>query len=162
MIKYKWLKEYKELEEEIAYLKWNLNKTRLELARWEEGDLTKVRITNESKGAHVEEAITKIESDLMFREELKASLTILINAFEGFDNQLLRKKYVEGKTLEVIAEELDYSHVYIRHRHAEIVAGHSFIKECQERIKKFKRDTAEVDKKFRGKTNNENCISRIN
>ena len=64
----------RELDEEIAYLEWSLNKTKLELARWEEGDLIKVRLTNESKGAHVEEAIQKIESDLKFREERRHHL----------------------------------------------------------------------------------------
>lgn len=92
----------------------------MELARWEEGDLVKVRLTNESRGAHVEEAITKIESDLMFREELKASLMLLIDTFKGNENQILKKKYVEGKTLEVIAEETNYSYSYIRKRHAEL------------------------------------------
>lgn len=145
MIKYNWLKEYQELEEDIAHLKWNLNKTKLELIRWEEGDLAKVRITNESKGAHVEEAIAKIESDLKFREEMKSSLMVLVNSFNCNENVLLKKRYIEGKTLEVIAEEMNYSHGYVRKLHAEIVANHPFIKESQERIKKLKRDTADVD-----------------
>lgn len=108
------------MDEEIAFIKWNLNKSELELSRWEEGDLSKVRLTNESKGARVEEVIKKLESDLMFREELKASLMLLINTFKGNDNQILKKKYVEGKSLEVIAEELNYSSGYIRQKHAEL------------------------------------------
>lgn len=145
MIEYKWLMEYQELEEEIANMKWNLNKTRLELIRLEKGDLAKVRITNESKGAYIEEAIKKIENGLKLREEIKESLMLLIDTFKGYKNQMLKKKYIEGKTLKVIAEELDYHAVYIRRRHAEIVADHPFIKESHKRIKKLKRDTADID-----------------
>lgn len=109
----------------------------MELARWEEGDLVKVRLTNESRGAHVEEAITKIESDLMFREELKASLMLLINTFKGNENQILKKKYVEGKTLEVIAEEMNYSHSYVRSRHAELKRRIDFLDDWDAARKKY-------------------------
>lgn len=125
------------MDEEIAFLKWNMNKTKLELARWEEGDLMKVRLTNDSKGAHVEEAIKKIESDLMFREELKASLMLLINTFKGNENQILKKKYVEGKTLEVIAEEMNYSHGYVRSRHAELKRRIDFLDDWDAARKKY-------------------------
>lgn len=109
----------------------------MELARWEEGDLVKVRLTNESRGAHVEEAIKKIESDLMFREELKASLMLLIDTFKGYENQLLKKKYIEGKTLEVIAEELNYSSGHIRKKHAELKRRLDFLDDWEDAKRKY-------------------------
>jgi DNA-directed RNA polymerase specialized sigma subunit len=125
------------LDEEIAYLKWNLNKTKLELVRWEDGDLAKVRLTNESRGAHVEQAIKKIESDLQFREEMKSSLMVLINTFKGNENQILKKKYVDGKSLECIAEELNYSSGYIRQKHAELRRRLDFLDDWEAVKKKY-------------------------
>lgn len=109
----------------------------MELARWEEGDLVKVRLTNESRGAHVEEAITKIESDLKFREEMKSSLMLLIDTFKGNENQLLKKKYIEGKTLECIAEELNYSSGYIRKKHAELKRRLDFLDDWEAAKRKY-------------------------
>jgi DNA-directed RNA polymerase specialized sigma subunit len=125
------------LDEEIAYLKWNLNKTKLELVRWEDGDLAKVRLTNESRGAHVEQASKKIESDLQFREEMKSSLMVLINTFKGNENQILKKKYVDGKSLECIAEELNYSSGYIRQKHAELRRRLDFLDDWEAVKKKY-------------------------
>lgn len=114
-----------------------MNKTRLELARWEEGDLVKVRLTNESRGAHVEEAIKRIESDLMFREEMKSSLILLINTFKGIENQILKKKYIEGKTLECIAEETNYSYSHIKAKHAELKRRLDFIDEYEKNANSY-------------------------
>lgn len=97
----------------------------------------KVRLTNESRGAHVEEAIKKIESDLMFREEMKSSLMLLIDTFKGNENQILKKKYVEGKSLEVIAEELNYSSGYIRQKHAELRRRLDFLDDWEAMRKKY-------------------------
>ncbi len=43
-MRFQWLKDYQDLEEQLLYLKWNLNKSKLELIRWTTGDLSKVRI----------------------------------------------------------------------------------------------------------------------
>ena len=99
--------------------------------------MIKVRITNESKGAHVEESIQKIESDLKFREEMKASLMLLINTFKGNENQILKKKYVEGKSLESIAEELNYSSGYIRQKHAELRRRLDFLDDWEDAKRKY-------------------------
>ena len=88
-------------------------------------------------GAHTLKKITKIESDLMFREELKASLCLLINTFKGNENQILKKKYVEGKTLEVIAEELNYSSGYIRQKHAEVKRRIDFLDDWEAAKQKY-------------------------
>lgn len=47
---FEWLKDYKKLEEEIAYLEYNLDKSKAELKRWISGDLQNVRLTAESEG----------------------------------------------------------------------------------------------------------------
>ncbi|MGY4556815.1 hypothetical protein [Bacillus thuringiensis] len=44
-----WLKDYQKLEERIAYLDYNLDKTKAELKRWISGDLRDVRLTAESE-----------------------------------------------------------------------------------------------------------------
>ena len=49
-----WLKDYQKLEQDIAYLECNLDKTKAELKRWISGDLQNVRLTAESDGAKVE------------------------------------------------------------------------------------------------------------
>ncbi|MDA1973145.1 hypothetical protein PDL13_20815 [Bacillus cereus] len=49
-----WLKDYQKLEQDIAYLEYNLDKTKAELKRWISGELQNVRLTAESDGAKVE------------------------------------------------------------------------------------------------------------
>ncbi|EDP67068.1 hypothetical protein CAT7_02092 [Carnobacterium sp. AT7] len=50
IIKFQWLKDYQETEERIAYLKWNIRRTKYELERWEDStDLCKVFLVKESK-----------------------------------------------------------------------------------------------------------------
>ena len=55
-----WLKDYKRLEEHLIYLKWNLNKSKLELIRWVEGDLVNVRLEKNSRSSYLEENIEKM------------------------------------------------------------------------------------------------------
>ncbi|PEP81299.1 hypothetical protein CN585_31315, partial [Bacillus toyonensis] len=61
---FNWLKEYQRLEEDIAYLEYNLDKTKVELKRWIYGDLQGVRLTVASEGAKVEERMEAIEYEL--------------------------------------------------------------------------------------------------
>lgn len=147
-IEFQWLKDYLELEEHITFLKWNVNKTKLELIRWVEGDLSGVRLTRESRGARVEEVLAALEDELSFTIEQKDSLLTLVEDGQEFNDCILFKKYVEGKGLEVIAEELDCSSGRIRARHSEVTKKHSFIKEYQERIKKYKRGIEETESKL--------------
>jgi len=133
IIKFQWLKDYQETEERIAYLKWNIRRTKYELERWEDSlDLGKVSLVKESKGSKVEEALELSESELVIREEMYASLLILINTFKGLENQILKMKYVEGKSLETVAEELNYSHGHIRQKHAELRRRLDFLDDWEE------------------------------
>lgn len=64
---FEWLKDYQRLEQEIAYLEFNLEQTEAELKRWVSGDLAGVKLSAESIGAKVEETIERIKSDLAFK-----------------------------------------------------------------------------------------------
>ncbi|MED2917039.1 hypothetical protein P4324_04870 [Bacillus thuringiensis] len=114
-----WLKDYQKLEQDIAYLECNLDKTKAELKRWISGDLREVRLTAESEGAKVEERIEAIEYELANEMNVMYDLIELISKFKGLDNQILKMKYIFGMTLEQIACDLNYSPNYIKRKHAE-------------------------------------------
>ncbi|UIJ66108.1 hypothetical protein LW858_25135 [Bacillus cereus] len=124
---FEWLKEYQKLEEKIAYLTYNLDKTKAELKRWVSGDLREVRLTAESEGAKVEERIEAIEYELAHKLNDMYKLKKLISRFRGLDNKILKMKYVDGMTLEQIAEEISYSSSHIKKKHAEIVRLIKFV-----------------------------------
>ncbi|MEC2861440.1 hypothetical protein [Bacillus thuringiensis] len=124
---FNWLKEYQRLEEEIAYLEYNLDKTKTELKRWIHGDLQDVRLTAESEGAKVEERIEAIEYELAHKMNDMYKLKKLISRFRGLDNKILKMKYMDGMTLEQIAEEISYSSSHIKKKHAEIVRLIKFV-----------------------------------
>ena len=147
-IDFQWLRDYLELEERITHLKWNINKTKLELIRWVEGDLSRVRLTKESRGAKVEKVLAALEDELSFTVDQEESLLMVLDDMQEMNDCILFKKYVEGKGLEGIAEELDCSRNHVAHRHSEVMKKHPFIKEYQERIKKFKRGIEETEVKL--------------
>lgn len=122
-----WLKDYQKLEEDIDYLDYNLDKTKAELKRWVSGDLREVRLTAESEGAKVEERIEAIEYELAHKMNDMYKLKKLISKFRGLDNKILKMKYVDGMTLEQIAEEISYSSSHIKKKHAEIIRLIKFV-----------------------------------
>lgn len=130
-MRFQWLKDYQELDEQILYLKWNLNKSKLELNRWVNGDLADVRIEKNSRSASLEENIQKIENEIDLLEEQRKEMLAIINSFKGIDNDIIRKKYIEGCSLELIAEEIGYSASYVRQRHAEIRKTLDFLDEYE-------------------------------
>ena len=85
---FNWLKVYQELEQEIAYLDYNLDKTKAELKRWVSGDLREVRLTAESEGAKVEERIEAIEYELAHKMNDMYKLKKLINTFKGLEHKI--------------------------------------------------------------------------
>ncbi|HDR3902591.1 TPA: hypothetical protein QCO88_005254, partial [Bacillus cereus] len=91
---FNWLKEYQRLEEEIAYLEYNLDKTKAELKRWIHGDLQDVRLTAGSEGAKVEERIEAIEYELAHKMNDMYKLKELINTFKGLEHKIAYLKYV--------------------------------------------------------------------
>lgn len=121
MSKFQWLKDYQQLEYDIAYLEQNLERTKRELKRWVGGDLMNVRLTPESHGSKVEDIIERIEWELAHKMNDLYDIKKLVSAFEGLEHKILVKKYIEGKTLEQTAHDLNYSYNYIKHKHAELM-----------------------------------------
>jgi DNA-directed RNA polymerase specialized sigma subunit len=126
---YKWLKDYQKLKDEIAYLEFELNRYKRELKRWTYGDLQDVKLEEKSIASRLEEKIAEVEYELAHKENDLYDMKKLIKTFKGLDHKILYGKYVEEKTLEQIAEELNYSASYIYKRHAEIMRMIKFAKE---------------------------------
>ena len=117
---YEWLRDYQQIEDEITYLEYNLERSQKELKRWVSGDLAGVKLTAESDGAKLEERIERIERELQIKLTEQKNFMVLISNFSGLNHKILKMKYVDGMTLEEIAEELNYSASYIYKKHAEI------------------------------------------
>lgn len=139
-VRFQWLKNYQDLEEQILFMKWNLNKSRLELDRWVNGDLANVRLEKNSRSSSLEENIRIIENELELLEKEKVELMELIDSFSGADNQIVKLKYIDDMDIYDIADETGYSVSYIRKRHTEIRKTLSFVDEYEarreERLKK--------------------------
>ncbi|MGD6964519.1 hypothetical protein ACQCVB_20150 [Fictibacillus phosphorivorans] len=124
---YEWLKDYHKLEEEISYLEYQLERSKKELWRWVAGDLQGVPLQRESIAANLEEIIQRIEHELAHKMNDLYNLRKLISTFKGLDHKILRLKYIDGMTLEEIAEELTYSFSHIKKKHAELVRTIRFV-----------------------------------
>lgn len=118
---YEWLGDYKRLVQSIAYMEFNLEQTEAELERYVGGDLNNVKLQVESRGARLEEIIQGIISELAAKRKKLEMLIELIETFSGLENQILRLKYIEGMTLEMVADELGYSLSHINKQHALIL-----------------------------------------
>ena len=119
-MRFQWLRDYKEIEGQIEYLKWNLNRSELELIRWVEGDLVNVKLEKNSRSSNLENDIEKLKAEIERLEQNKKEVVQFIETFEGVENQIIKLKYIDGHTLEEIAEEIGYSASYVRKKHSEI------------------------------------------
>ncbi|PID15591.1 hypothetical protein CSV63_07370 [Sporosarcina sp. P34] len=126
---FEWLKDYQELKQKIEYLEYNLERSGKELHRWVSGDLAKYKLTAESDGAQLEERIEVIEYELAHNMNDFYDMQKMMKAFKGLESRILFLKYVEGKTLEQIAEDVGYSSSHIKKRHAEIMRAMQVAKE---------------------------------
>ncbi|MDO8159170.1 hypothetical protein FKQ51_17755 [Bacillus toyonensis] len=124
-----WLKDYQKLEDEITYLEHDLDRSKRELKRWVCGDLQEVSLTADSEGAKLEDRIAFRERELSSKMDDMYKLKRLISAFKGLENKIAYLKYVEGMTLEEIAEDLSYSASYVYKKHAEIIKRIKFVEE---------------------------------
>ena len=103
-------------------LRWKIEKSESELNRWMiGGDLSKVRITKDSRAAHLESEIEKLKCYLGEKELAEEALIIMVGHFKGLENLILKMKYIEGKSLKEIADELGYSYQHIVNKHASII-----------------------------------------
>ncbi|MGX4686320.1 sigma factor-like helix-turn-helix DNA-binding protein [Vagococcus sp. JNUCC 83] len=119
-MRFQWLQDYQELEDQILYLKWNLNKSKLELDRWVYGDLSEIKIEKNSRSSSLENSIEKMTEEIERLEEQKQEMIKLVNSFSGIENEIVKLKYVDNLTLEEIAEKTGYSTSYIRQKHANV------------------------------------------
>lgn len=115
---YEWLNDYQRIEEEIDFLEFQLDRYEKELKRWVEGDLTNVKLNEKSLASNIENNIFSVQYELAHKMNDLYEMKKLIGTFKGLENKILYGKYVEGKTLETIAEELSYSTQYIYNKHA--------------------------------------------
>ncbi|MBE6172324.1 sigma-70 family RNA polymerase sigma factor [Enterococcus sp. DIV1304_2] len=116
------------IDQELYELQLALDLNETELHRWQnysnnDGDLAKHHtfLTALQKQARLKEVI---ESLATREEELKKQRQDIIDTiekFQGLDQRILKMKYVEGMTLESVAEETGYTYQYIRSRHADIM-----------------------------------------
>lgn len=144
-MKYQWLADYKELEEKLIYLKWNLNKSKLELIRWVEGDLVGVKLEKGSHSASLEEKIKFIEQEISEANNQIKELKSIVDNFEGIDAQIVRLKFIENISLEDIADQLGYSISYVRKRHTDIRKTLSFLDKFIERKNITNKMKSEID-----------------
>ncbi len=112
-----WIGDYLKLRNEIHYLEFKLTDKRLS-----ENE------RNETE-AHL--------NDLLQHE---GEFKIILNSFEDMENLILKKKYIEGKTLERISEELGYSYNYIKKIHAEIMRTLVTIEKVNTQLEQFKKN----------------------
>lgn len=119
-MKLQWLKDYRELEKDIASLELNLERSERELRRWVQGDLAKYKLTEESIASNLEEKIEVIRYELACKMNDQRKILDMISKFDTLENKIIVGKYIEGKTLEEIAEQHQYSTQYIYNKHAQL------------------------------------------
>ncbi len=118
--RFEWLKEYRDLHDEIMFLRWRLRKANAEADRWVNGDLFRVRTERGSNSARLPKEIAKLKKSLRECEAEQKELLELIETFQGDENTILRLKYIEGLTLDEIAEKVHRSPESVRKIHAEL------------------------------------------
>ncbi|MBU5324058.1 sigma factor-like helix-turn-helix DNA-binding protein [Lacticaseibacillus paracasei] len=131
--RFEWLQDYLELDDEIRYLEWKIRKSNAEVNRWSEGDLSRLHVSgSDSRAAHVGEEVPELQTKLTECKAEQYDLLKLIDSFSGYENQILKMKYVQGMSLEDIADKLGYSYETIRAKHAELHRRLNWIDELEE------------------------------
>ena len=95
-----------------------------ELARWSnyvDNDKHQTFLTSLEKQARLKEEISNLNQRVEKLAEERKEIIQMVEKFQGLDQQILKMKYIDGLTLESIADETDYSYQYIRSRHADIM-----------------------------------------
>lgn len=89
----------------------------------DDGDLARHQnfLTALRKQARLKEVIRDLSSRVEQLEKERKEIVELIEKFTGLNQQILKLKYVEGLTLESIAEETGYAYQYIKNKHAELM-----------------------------------------
>jgi RNA polymerase sigma factor (sigma-70 family) len=118
--RFEWLLEYRDLVDEISWSKWEIRKVKSHIERESTGDLSRVAHNQGSKSSKLEESLIYWQQQLESQEQLKHDLLKMIDDFNGYEARILRLKYIDGLTLEEIADKLGYSVETIRQKHAEL------------------------------------------
>lgn len=132
---YEWLNSLITIDNELFELKLSLTLNKKELSRWsnyidKDGDLAKHQtfLTALEKQKHLLEVIDHLNQRIEELEKTREEIIQIIDKFNGLNQRILKMKYVEGLTLESIAEKLGYSYSYIKNKHAEIMRMIQFTK----------------------------------
>lgn len=134
------MRDYLDLDDEIHYLTWKIAKARAEELRWSAGgDLANVKLEPGSKGSHVLDHIADYDQQLVECKAEQYDLLKLIETFQGYDAKILKMKYVDGLTLEQIADSgvVPYSVDTIKKKHAELHRRLDFIDDWEKGRNKF-------------------------
>lgn len=118
--RFEWLREYQNLQNQKRFVQYKIRKRKLNLARWEDGDLKNVKINERSKAAHLEEVIDELQEQVELIDQVIDDLNEFIATLDDLDSQIVKLKYIDSMKLSEIAETLGYSDEYIRQRHAAI------------------------------------------
>lgn len=119
---YEWLNSFQEWEQKTALLDWRLNVSQAELERWKDpSDLGRYALTKDSKASKLEEIIADLEHQLAIVMNELYDLKKVIYSFRGPEQHILRMKYIEGLTLQEIADEMGYSYRHTKRKHSELL-----------------------------------------
>ena len=120
--RYEWLQEYLDLEERCRYLRWQIRKVRREEERWTDGDLRHIRLNGKSRGSHVLDQLPHLQTELDDCEQDRQELLALVDSFHGYEHDFLKMHYIEGMTLDDIADDpnFPYGIDWIYHKSAEL------------------------------------------
>jgi hypothetical protein len=122
-------KSYNDLCREIEWFKDQIEILKVERQDWwRKGVMpNKVKFKNAIENIdRVSVSLDTYEKALEIRQEQKERLDKIINGFEGIEYKVAYRKYVKNMTLQEIAEDLDYTHEWIRSVHAKMVKKHTF------------------------------------
>lgn len=111
-----WIGDYLKLRNEIHYLEFKL---------------TDPQLTNQERTE-----AQKLLDERLFRE---GQFKVILSAFEDVENQILFARYVEGMTLDRVAEKLCLSGNYIKTKHAEIMKTLSKFEKIHTELERFKK-----------------------
>jgi DNA-directed RNA polymerase specialized sigma subunit len=125
---YDWVNTIVSLDNEIFQISGSLEISNRELARWSnyvdnDGDLAKHQtfLTALKNQRRVKGVIEDLENRLECLENERREIVEMIGKFNGLNQQILKLKYVDGLTLESVAEETGYTYQYIKNKHAELM-----------------------------------------
>lgn len=136
-INFEWLFAYKKIDDEMDEIKINILKTEIEIERWAVGDLRKVHIVKESKAAKLESNLARMIAELDMKKDLQNELLELIEEVGSVEDMLIKKRYIEGKPMEWVAEELNLSAGHVKGKNAELRKELSILKEWKP-IKRYR------------------------